>query len=65
MRLINFVCDCLSNIAEDDMKPVTHLLAVDLTSKRGLKFLRHGIHYLVSLSYTSSTSNYGFSIVSL
>lgn len=32
---------------EDDMKPVTHLLAVDLTSKRGLKFLRHGIHYLL------------------
>jgi hypothetical protein len=51
-RLINFVCDCLSDIAEDDMKPVTHLLAVDLTSKRGLKFLRHGLHYLVSMSYT-------------
>ena len=65
MRLINFVCDCLSNIAEDDMNPATHLLVVDLTSKGGLKFLRHGIHYLVSLSYTSSTSNYGFSIVSL
>lgn len=32
---------------EDDMKPVTHLLAVDLTSKKGLKFLRHGLRYLL------------------
>ena len=65
MRLINFVCDCLSNIAEDDMNPATHLLAIDLTSKEREEILCHGIHYLVSLSYTSSTSNYGFSIVSL
>uniref|UniRef100_A0A0D6QYA4 Glucosyltransferase 24 catalytic domain-containing protein n=1 Tax=Araucaria cunninghamii TaxID=56994 RepID=A0A0D6QYA4_ARACU len=32
---------------EDDVKAVTHLLAIDLSSKRGLKFLRHGIRYLL------------------
>ncbi|GLJ16960.1 hypothetical protein SUGI_0293070 [Cryptomeria japonica] len=32
---------------ENDVKPITHLLAVDLTSKRGLKFLRNGIRYLL------------------
>lgn len=30
----------------DDVKPVTHLLAVDVTSKKGMKLLREGIHYL-------------------
>ncbi|XP_074311136.1 UDP-glucose:glycoprotein glucosyltransferase-like [Silene latifolia] len=30
----------------DDLKPVTHLLSVDLTSAKGLKLLREGIHYL-------------------
>ncbi|KAH9602156.1 hypothetical protein KSS87_023287 [Heliosperma pusillum] len=30
----------------DDLKPVTHLLSVDLTSTKGLKLLRQGIHYL-------------------
>ncbi|KAG8368795.1 hypothetical protein BUALT_Bualt15G0083900 [Buddleja alternifolia] len=31
----------------DDLKPVTHLLAVDITSKKGVKLLREGIHYLI------------------
>ncbi|KAK6915977.1 UGGT, thioredoxin-like domain 1 [Dillenia turbinata] len=30
----------------DDLKPVTHLLAVDITSKTGIKFLHEGIRYL-------------------
>ena len=35
--------------AVDDVKPVTHLLAVDVTSKKGIKLLREGISYLVIL----------------
>ncbi|TYJ03442.1 hypothetical protein E1A91_A12G028100v1 [Gossypium mustelinum] len=31
----------------DDVKAVTHLLAVDVTSKKGIKLLRKGIHYLI------------------
>ncbi|PSS26754.1 UDP-glucose:glycoprotein like [Actinidia chinensis var. chinensis] len=31
----------------DDLKPVTHLLAIDITSKRGIKLLREGIQYLI------------------
>ncbi|XP_077249735.1 EMS-MUTAGENIZED BRI1 SUPPRESSOR 1 isoform X2 [Tasmannia lanceolata] len=31
----------------DDLKPVTHLLVVNVTSKKGLKLLRGGIHYLM------------------
>lgn len=31
----------------DDLKPVTHLLAVNATSRIGIKLLREGIHYLV------------------
>ncbi|MFQ6636063.1 hypothetical protein Gotur_014259 [Gossypium turneri] len=31
----------------DDVKAVTHLLAVDVTSKKGIKLLREGIHYLI------------------
>ncbi|XP_044490237.1 UDP-glucose:glycoprotein glucosyltransferase isoform X2 [Mangifera indica] len=31
----------------DDVKPVTHLLAVDVTSKKGIKLLREGIHFLI------------------
>ncbi|KAL8473559.1 hypothetical protein ACS0TY_030404 [Phlomoides rotata] len=30
----------------DDLKPVTHILAVDITSKKGMKLLHEGIHYL-------------------
>ncbi|KAK4757504.1 hypothetical protein SAY87_018805 [Trapa incisa] len=32
----------------DDLKPVTHLLAVDVTSKEGIKLLREGIRYLIA-----------------
>ncbi|KAK6136507.1 hypothetical protein DH2020_029743 [Rehmannia glutinosa] len=32
----------------DDLKPVTHLLVVDITSKKGMKLLREGIHYLIA-----------------
>ena len=35
--------------AVDDVKPVTHLVVVDVTSKKGIKLLREGIHYLVIL----------------
>ncbi|KAK7399679.1 hypothetical protein VNO78_10868 [Psophocarpus tetragonolobus] len=31
----------------DNMKAVTHLLAVDITSRNGMKLLRQGIHYLI------------------
>ncbi|XP_022726085.1 UDP-glucose:glycoprotein glucosyltransferase-like isoform X2 [Durio zibethinus] len=31
----------------DDVKPVTHLLAVDVTSKKGIKLLHEGIRYLI------------------
>ncbi|XWS67943.1 hypothetical protein CRYUN_Cryun04dG0048000 [Craigia yunnanensis] len=31
----------------DDVKPVTHLLAVDVTSKKGRQLLREGIRYLI------------------
>ncbi|KAG1353977.1 UDP-glucose:glycoprotein glucosyltransferase [Cocos nucifera] len=31
----------------DDLKPVTHLLAVNATSRIGIKLLREGIHYLM------------------
>ncbi|PON86639.1 UDP-glucose:Glycoprotein Glucosyltransferase [Trema orientale] len=46
--------DVLSNInylhspgTIDDLKPVTHLLAVDATSKKGIKLLHEGLHYLM------------------
>nr|XP_010920353.1 UDP-glucose:glycoprotein glucosyltransferase [Elaeis guineensis] len=31
----------------DDLKPVTHLLAVNASSRTGIKLLREGIHYLM------------------
>ncbi|OMO74262.1 Glycosyl transferase, family 8 [Corchorus capsularis] len=31
----------------DDVKPVTHLLSVDITSKRGINLLHEGIRYLI------------------
>ncbi|XP_028800912.1 UDP-glucose:glycoprotein glucosyltransferase isoform X2 [Neltuma alba] len=31
----------------DDLKPVTHLLAVDITSRSGMKLLRQGLFYLI------------------
>lgn len=31
----------------DDLKPVTHLLAIDITSTKGVKLLQEGIRYLV------------------
>ncbi|XP_031130527.1 UDP-glucose:glycoprotein glucosyltransferase isoform X1 [Ipomoea triloba] len=31
----------------DDLKPVTHLLAVNITSKKGIRLLREGIRYLM------------------
>ncbi|MBA0726897.1 hypothetical protein Golax_002691 [Gossypium laxum] len=31
----------------DDVKPVTHLLAVDVTSRKGIKLLREAIRYLI------------------
>lgn len=38
---------CFLYVAIDDLKPVTHLLAVDVSSKKGMKFLHEGIRYLV------------------
>jgi UDP-glucose:glycoprotein glucosyltransferase len=38
----------LSNAAMDDLKPVTHLLAVDITSGSGIKLLHQGLNYLVN-----------------
>jgi UDP-glucose:glycoprotein glucosyltransferase len=37
----------------DDLKPVTHLLSIDVTSKKGIKLLREGIKYLISGSENS------------
>ncbi|XVE66939.1 hypothetical protein DITRI_Ditri08aG0119800 [Diplodiscus trichospermus] len=34
----------------DEVKPVTHLLAVDVTSRKGIKLLREGIRYLIGRS---------------
>ncbi|KAL1553421.1 UDP-glucose:glycoprotein glucosyltransferase isoform X2 [Salvia divinorum] len=31
----------------DDLKPVTHILVVDVTSKKGMKLLHEGIRYLI------------------
>ncbi|URE03054.1 udp-glucose glycoprotein [Musa troglodytarum] len=31
----------------DDLKPVTHLLAIDITSRAGMKLLHEGINYLI------------------
>ncbi|KAK9286489.1 hypothetical protein L1049_014887 [Liquidambar formosana] len=31
----------------DDLKPVTHLLATDVTSRKGMKLLHEGIRYLI------------------
>ena len=31
----------------DDLKPVTHLLAVNIASKKGMKLLHEGLQYLV------------------
>lgn len=33
----------------DDLKPVTHLLAVNVASRSGLKVLHEGIRYLVQM----------------
>ncbi|KAL0920817.1 hypothetical protein M5K25_009987 [Dendrobium thyrsiflorum] len=32
----------------DDLKPVTHLLAVNVTSRKGIKLLREGLRYLMA-----------------
>lgn len=37
--------------AIDDLKPVTHLLAVDVASKKGIKLLHEGINYLVIICH--------------
>lgn len=37
----------------DDVKPVTHLLAVDLASMKGMKLLHEGLHYLIGGSTTA------------
>ncbi|CAL5438882.1 unnamed protein product [Camellia sinensis] len=37
----------------DELKPVTHLLAIDITSKKGIKLLREGIRYLIEGSKNS------------
>ncbi|KAM7478863.1 hypothetical protein LguiA_027076 [Lonicera macranthoides] len=37
----------------DDLKPVTHLLAVDVASKKGIKLLHEGINYLIAGSTNS------------
>lgn len=31
----------------DDLKPVTHILSVDVASKKGMKLLHEGLHYLM------------------
>ncbi|KAI3827826.1 hypothetical protein L1987_01912 [Smallanthus sonchifolius] len=41
----------------DDLKPVTHLLAVDVTSRKGVKLLHEGIRYLMA---GSASARVGF-----
>ncbi|KAL3350110.1 hypothetical protein AABB24_022896 [Solanum stoloniferum] len=36
----------------DDLKPVTHLLAVNMASEKGMRLLREGIHYLMAGTIT-------------
>ncbi|CAL9044711.1 unnamed protein product [Musa banksii] len=36
-----------SYASADDLKPVTHLLAIDITSRAGMKLLHEGINYLI------------------
>jgi len=44
--MFTYSCQNLS-AAADDAKPVTHLLAIDLSSKVGTKLLHEAIRYLV------------------
>ncbi|KAL4183985.1 hypothetical protein AMTRI_Chr11g101090 [Amborella trichopoda] len=46
-KLILDVCYMHSPETMDDLKPVTHLLVVDITSRKGVKLLRQGLHYLI------------------
>ncbi|KAL8168345.1 hypothetical protein V2J09_009844 [Rumex salicifolius] len=48
--LLNDLSYLHSPETSDDLKPVTHLLAVNVTSKKGIKLLREGIRYLQSTS---------------
>ncbi|XP_071733652.1 UDP-glucose:glycoprotein glucosyltransferase-like [Rutidosis leptorrhynchoides] len=41
----------------DDLKPVTHLMAVDVTSRKGVKLLHEGIRYLMT---DSTNARVGF-----
>nr|KYP63179.1 UDP-glucose:glycoprotein glucosyltransferase 1 [Cajanus cajan] len=55
----------------DDLKPVTHLLAVDITSGSGLKLLRQGLNYLregskdarIGLLFSANQSTDSFSLL--
>ncbi|XP_061337152.1 UDP-glucose:glycoprotein glucosyltransferase isoform X1 [Gastrolobium bilobum] len=55
----------------DDLKPVTHLLAVDITSESGMKLLRQGLNYLiegakdarVGLLFSANQSTDSFSLL--
>ncbi|CDO97566.1 unnamed protein product [Coffea canephora] len=44
---INEISYLHSSDTVDDIKPVSHLLAVDFTSKKGIKMLREGLSYLM------------------
>jgi UDP-glucose:glycoprotein glucosyltransferase len=39
--------------ATDDAKPVTHLLAIDISSKHGAKLLHVAIRYLVDVEHVT------------
>ncbi|KDP38843.1 hypothetical protein JCGZ_05000 [Jatropha curcas] len=45
--MINDICYLHSPDTVDDLKPVTQLLVVDITSLRGIKLLHEGILYLI------------------
>ncbi|XP_059648174.1 UDP-glucose:glycoprotein glucosyltransferase isoform X1 [Cornus florida] len=45
--LLNDISYLHSTGTIDDLKPVTHLLAIDVASKKGTKLLREGIRYLI------------------
>lgn len=51
--LLNDISYLHSSETFDDLKPVTHLLAIDVTSKKGLKLLHEGIHYLIAGSQSA------------
>lgn len=64
-RMLMFILFEISDLellisAFDDLKPVTHILVADITSKKGMKLLHEGIRYLVYSCWISWYFNVSF-----